>query len=152
MQTNDWSMVTHGTSILVPLSLQSASFSSPSCVFWAPRCLRSAPTLKELHICCHSCSQAGCSSDQATDLWPVRPPLRRCALWCQVKAAFLSCSVVCVLVSRSEPHHSILVQREGAGPGFRSDSGLLPPGLSPELLPHAEVWRELRHAVDTLGR
>lgn len=148
--TDQWSLIVN--QFLFPLSLQSASFSSPSCVFWAPHCLHSAPTLKELPICCRSCSQDDCSLDQATALWPVRLPYRCCAQWCQVKAVFLSCSVVCILISRSEPHHGILVQREGAGPGFRSDSGLLPPGLSPELLPHAEIWRELRHAVDTLGR
>lgn len=48
-------------------------------------------------------------------------------------------SLVFFLVSCSEPYHSLLVQREGAGLGFRSDPGFLSPGFSPEFLPHPEV-------------
>lgn len=54
-------------------------------------------------------------------------------------------------ISCSETHHNLLVQREGVGFGFQPDRGLLAAGLSVELLPHADVWRKIWHAVDTLG-
>lgn len=54
-------------------------------------------------------------------------------------------------ISCSESHHSLLVQREGVGFGFQPDRGPLAAGLGVELLPHAEVWRKIWHAVDTLG-
>lgn len=70
-----------------PPSLQSASFCSLSCVFWAPRSLRWALTSKGPHICCHWCWQADCSSDQAMGLWRVRP-LRYKSLQCPVEEVF----------------------------------------------------------------
>lgn len=73
-------------------------------------------------------------------------------LQCQLRGMFTNHSLACVLVSCSEPHHSLLVQRKGAGLGFRSDPSFLSPWFSPELLPHPEVWGELWHVVDTLGR
>ena len=66
----------HGKLIFLSPSLQLECFSSPSCVFWARRCSRWAPTSKGLPICCRWCSQADYSLDQAMDLWPVRPTNR----------------------------------------------------------------------------
>lgn len=128
--------------------LQLEYFCSPFCVSWARQCSRWAPILKGLHICCHWCSQADCFLDQEMDLWPVRSTHKNpCLFICNsVSELFL------LFVSCPEPDHSLLVQREGAGTGFRSDSGFLSTWVRPELLPHPEVWRKIWHAVDSLGR
>lgn len=85
----------------------------------------------------------GSLTSKATALQPFTVQLKTCVLKLLTHLPLVSCP---------EPNHCILVQREGAGFGLWTDSGLFPPGLRPQLLPHAKVWRELWHAVDTVGR